>query len=99
MTSLSVFTEAWVVLRLHLWLVLNIILVSISPISVGAMVYLVYKKRKLHWGKRGWGRLPLAFVIGTTSCFVLTLWLDVANGEVSNPRYLGQFLTDEPDGI
>jgi hypothetical protein len=99
MTSPSVFAEAWVVLRLHLWLLLNIILVSISPISVGGMVYLVHKKRKLHWGKRGWGRLPLAFVIGAASCLALSLWLNTVNAEVSNPRCLGLFLTDNPDDI
>ena len=93
MTCFSVFAEAWVVLQLHLWLVLNIILVCISPMSVGGMVYLVYKKRKLHWGKRGWGRLPFAFVIGASSCFALILWLNTANGEVSTPHYLGQVLT------
>jgi len=99
MTSLSVFAEAWVVLQLHLWLVLNIILVSISPISVGGMVYLVHKKRKLRWGKRGWGRLPLASVIGAASCFALTLWFHSVNAEVSSPRYLGLFLTNTSDDL
>ena len=95
MTSPTVFAEAWVVLPLHLWLILNITLVSVSPISIGGMVYLVHKKRKLHWGKRGWGRLPLAFIIGAASCVSLTLWLNIVNPEVSNPCCLGLFLTDK----
>ena len=99
MTNPSVFAEAWVVLRLHLWLLLNVILVSVSPISVGGMVYLVHRKRKLHWSKRGWGRLPLAFFIGAASCLTFSLWLNTANAEVSNHLCLGLFLTDKPDDI
>lgn len=99
MTHHLVFAEAWVVLRLHLWLLLNIILVSISPISVGGMVFLVHRKRKLHWGKRGWGRLPLAFVLGAASCLVLCVWLNTVNTEVSHCPSLGMFLTERPDDI
>lgn len=84
MTSPSVFAEAWVVMRLNHWLLLNIILASVSPILVGGVLFLVHKKRKLHWGKRGWGRLPLAFVIGAASCLVLSMWLNTVNTEVSH---------------
>ncbi len=84
MTSPSVFAEAWVVMRLNLWLLLNIVLVSISPIFVGGVVFLVHRKRKLHWRKRGWGRLPLAFAIGVASCLVLSVWLNTVNTEVSH---------------
>lgn len=101
MISRSVFAEAWVVMRLNHWLLLNIILVSISPILVGGVLFLIHKKRKLHWRKRGWGRLPLAFVSGAGSCLVLSVWLNTVNTEVSHCPYLSLslFLTDKSDNI
>ena len=63
------------------------------------MVFLVHRKRKLHWSKRGWGRLPLAFAIGAASCLTHSLWLNTVNAEVSSRRCLGLFLTDQPDDI
>lgn len=70
-------------LRYDFYLLLNILLVVLGPILVALLGYSLSRNRKLLFGWRGWGRFPLAFLIGVLAAGSSMAWYTEHNPMVS----------------
>ena len=75
----TVFGEAQFYLRFDMYILLNILLVALGPILVVLLGYSLYRSQKIHSGWRGWGRFPLALVLGIAIGAVSTGWYSEYN--------------------
>ncbi|KIM32383.1 hypothetical protein M408DRAFT_218052 [Serendipita vermifera MAFF 305830] len=75
----DVFGEAQFYLRFDLYIVLNILLIALGPIIVVLLGYSLYRSHKIHSGWRGWGRFPLALVLGIAMGVLSTGWYSEYN--------------------
>jgi len=71
-----------------MFLLLNILLVVFGPVLFGLLAYSLHKSNKLHSERRGWGRFPLALVIGIAFGVLCSVWYAEYNPMVS---YFGSF--------
>ncbi|KAH8119687.1 Zn-dependent exopeptidase [Phellopilus nigrolimitatus] len=60
----DLFGEAFAVLSLKTFYIINIVLLVVGPILVAVLVFVAQRKNKLYWSAKGWGRTPTALVIG-----------------------------------
>jgi hypothetical protein len=80
---LIVFGEAQFYLRFDMFILFNSLLVSLGPVLVILLGYSLYRRHKLYSGRRGWGRFPLALVIGIAFGALCSGWYTEYNPMVS----------------
>ena len=65
------------------FLVINIVLLAVCPFIIGLLIFAAYRKRKLYWYKRGWGRFPASLVVSAGLTFGLAWAFSALNPFVS----------------
>ena len=51
------------VTSLRTFYIINIVMLVVGPLAVGALVFGAYRQNKLYWSPRGWGRTFAAIII------------------------------------
>lgn len=51
-------------LRYDFYVLFNLFLILVGPVLVGLLGYSLHRSQKIPFGKRGWGRFPISFLVG-----------------------------------
>jgi hypothetical protein len=78
-----VFGDAQFYLRFDMFILLNVLLVSLGPVLVILLGYSLHRSHKLHSEWRGWGRFPLALLTGVAFGAFCSGWYTEYNPMVS----------------
>ncbi|CAG7854086.1 Vacuolar membrane protease {ECO:0000250/UniProtKB:P38244} {ECO:0000305}; AltName: Full=FXNA-related family protease 1 {ECO:0000250/UniProtKB:P38244} [Serendipita indica DSM 11827] len=70
----DVFGEGWFYMRSDLFMVFNILLIVLGPIFVILLGWSLHRSHKLYVGLRGWGRFPVALILGVLVAGVCIGW-------------------------